>query len=178
MGSKPGSQEKDFIFRPENRRFSPLDKICSGCQGWRHGNSTFCVLTWYGPSLIHRQRRFENQKFSHLKIDENQKKFGPQRWPKKSMCHHLPPTFDGFSTKNSNCRKPKKVFGRLFFVKSEKMRFLGFSPLKSCFRLICIKQANFSHFSDQEGIKNIEKHQIILFWSLNDPKKSVLGTKY
>ena len=31
LGSKPGSQEKDFIFRPENRGFDPLDKICSGC---------------------------------------------------------------------------------------------------------------------------------------------------
>ena len=128
LGSKPGSQEDDFIFRPENRGFEPLDKIGSGCQPWWDGNSNYCVLTWYEPSLVHRGRRFENQKLFHLNVDENRQKFDPQSGPKKMMCHHLPPTFNGFSNKYYMCRKPKKIFGTQFFAKSEKTHFLDFRP--------------------------------------------------
>ena len=70
--------------------------MLSSSDSFRDENSTYCGLTWYRARVKPRGKEFGNWKYFHAKIDQN---LSPNPGPKKSMCPHLPPSFDEFSNK-------------------------------------------------------------------------------
>ena len=84
------------IFESENRAFDYIDTRLYKSLGLRDGNLFYCRPIWPRLVVIHKKRNFWNRKnflcWNHQKSDF-------QSGPKKTMCPHLPPNFNGIPHK-------------------------------------------------------------------------------
>ena len=76
--------------------FDHFDITPSTAECVRDENSTYCGLTWHRSRVNPREKKFGNQINFHVEIEQTS---GPNLGQKKSMCPHLPSTFDEFSNK-------------------------------------------------------------------------------
>ena len=100
------------------------------------------------------------------------------RAKKKSMCPHLPPTFDGFSYKyQSNPQAISKNWNAFFCLRGE-IAISNFGPSNCCVFKIRVKRLIFFPLSEYFGIKNFKKGQILHFGAFRGPKMVNFGPKF
>ena len=151
---KPGLWQSYFNFRPEISYFDHLYIMLSNSDSFRDENSTYCGLTWHRARVNPRGKEFGNWKYFHAKIDQN---FRRNASPKKSMCPHLPPTFDKFSNKYrlKTLQNHKNLIPNFWFWPD--MANLNFGLSNYCYWQKCLKRLSFSPLSGQVCIKNFKK---------------------
>ena len=125
-----GFSKAIFRFRPWNMDFDHFDITPSISECFRNANSTYCGLTWYRPRVNPREKEFGNQNNFHAEIEQNS---GPTSGQKKSMCPHLPPTFNDISNKyKSKTLGIFKNWNPFFWFRPEIARwnFVNYSNLR------------------------------------------------
>ena len=112
-----GFSKTIFRFRPWNMDFDHFDITPSISECFRNANSTYCGLTWYRPRVNPREIEFGNRNNFHVEIEQNSGQTSSQ---KKSMCPHLPPTFNGISNKyKSKTLGIFKIWNPFFWFRPE-----------------------------------------------------------
>ena len=149
-----------FNFRLENRRFDHLNKTACVSTGLRNENSTQCDPIWYRPRLFPKKRKFGNQNFFHIKIDQNMIFSRGQKNPCAPTCLPL------WMICPINIRYlPNNIqnLGRTFLLYERNRNFKILDPLKADIAKYTLNGSTFSIFLTLLASKSLKNIRIYLF---------------